>query len=256
MLNLSMNPATAFGYKSPSQIARRVTESWGSDHLYCSSCENTRVKPMPNNSQGVDFGCTTCAAVYQLKAGKRWDERRVPDAGYDAMMRALKSDHVPNLLVMQYTGDWLVNNLLLVPSFFFSAAAVEKRKPLNPNARRAGWIGCNILLSNIAPVGKIRLVTNGRAISAEAARASYNRIKPLANVRPDVRGWTLDILNIVQRLGSQVFKIADVYAFEKELSAIYPNNKNVRPKIRQQLQVLRDIGFIEFAGIGTYRLRP
>ncbi len=34
----------------------------------------------------------------------------------------------------------------------------------------------------------------------------------------------------------------------------YPNNKNVRPKIRQQLQVLRDLGLIEFEGQGKYTL--
>jgi hypothetical protein len=36
---------------------------------------------------------------------------------------------------------------------------------------------------------------------------------------------------------------------------LYPGNRNVRPKIRQQLQMLRDRGWLEFTGRGRYRLR-
>ena len=31
-------------------------------------------------------------------------------------------------------------------------------------------------------------------------------------------------------------------------------NRNIQPKIRQQLQVLRDLGLLEFLGVGEYRL--
>ncbi|WP_299975253.1 hypothetical protein [Devosia sp. 66-22] len=56
-------------------------------------------------------------------------------------------------------------------------------------------------------------------------------------------------------IGRPEFDLNDVYAFEARLSAIYPSNNNVRPKIRQQLQVLRDSGYLEFLGDGRYRLR-
>lgn len=36
---------------------------------------------------------------------------------------------------------------------------------------------------------------------------------------------------------------------------MYPENQHIRAKIRQQMQVLRDEGFIEFLGNGEYRLR-
>jgi type II restriction enzyme len=38
------------------------------------------------------------------------------------------------------------------------------------------------------------------------------------------------------------FTLEAVYAQEAALSALYPGNHNVRAKIRQQLQVLRDRG--------------
>ena len=49
------------------------------------------------------------------------------------------------------------------------------------------------------------------------------------------------------------FTLAEVYGFEARLSAIYPGNNNVGPKIRQQLQMLRDMGWLAFNGRGTYR---
>jgi hypothetical protein len=36
-----------------------------------------------------------------------------------------------------------------------------------------------------------------------------------------------------------------VYEFENELAALHPANQNVRDKIRQALQELRDAGLIE-----------
>jgi type II restriction enzyme len=62
------------------------------------------------------------------------------------------------------------------------------------------------------------------------------------------------VLRCVEMIGRQEFTLEEVYAFEAHLSGLYPMNQHVRQKIRQQLQVLRDRGFIEFLGRGRYRL--
>ena len=49
--------------------------------------------------------------------------------------------------------------------------------------------------------------------------------------------------------------LEDMYAFEQDLSVIHPENKNIKPKIRQQLQFLRDKGYLEFVEAGKYRLK-
>ena len=155
---LTLDSSLAAGYKSQSQVARRVSEQWGLHNLYCSACDSNYLTQSPNNTPAIDFVCPQCQQSYQLKSSSRWNEQKVIDAGYEAMIKAVRSDATPNLLVMQYSADWKVNNLLLVPSFFFSTSAIEKRKPLGPNARRASYVGCNIILSAIAPEGKLRLV--------------------------------------------------------------------------------------------------
>jgi type II restriction enzyme len=62
-------------------------------------------------------------------------------------------------------------------------------------------------------------------------------------------------MKCVEAIGKREFQIDSIYAFENRLSKLYPDNRNVRPKIRQQLQFLRDRGYLEFVSRGYYRLR-
>ena len=57
----------------------------------------------------------------------------------------------------------------------------------------------------------------------------------------------------VERIPQDNFCLDDVYAFVDELQLNHPDNNHVHDKIRQQLQFLRDKGFIHFFGGGRYR---
>jgi type II restriction enzyme len=199
--------------------------------------------------------CPECDQPFQLKSLKAWNQKKIPDAAYDSMMRAIMSDTVPNLLVLQYSADWIVRNLLLVPSVFFSKSVIEKRAPLGSNARRAGWVGCNILLDRIPPDGKIAVVSDGSEVAEQKVRAEFSRVRKLAVVPPTMRGWTLDVLTTIRKLRKNEFSLQELYKFEPYLRRIHPRNQNVQPKIRQQLQVLRDLGLIDFTSPGNYALR-
>ena len=50
------------------------------------------------------------------------------------------------------------------------------------------------------------------------------------------------------------FSNEDVYAFARELEQLHPDNRHVKDKIRQQLQVLRDAGFLIHVSSGVWRL--
>ena len=54
------------------------------------------------------------------------------------------------------------------------------------------------------------------------------------------------------RPGSR-FTNGDVYACEDRLKELHPKNNNLRPKIRQQLQVLAAGGVVERISPGIYR---
>jgi type II restriction enzyme len=144
---------------------------------------------------------------------------------------------------------------MLVPRVFFPEGIIEKRKPLAAHALRAGWVGSNILLGQIASDGKIAMVSDGAVVPEQKVRSEFSRVRKLAEVPPSVRGWALDVLGAVRRLGKSSFSLDDVYKFESELRDSHPLNRHVRPKIRQQLQVLRDPGLLEFTTPGNYRIK-
>jgi type II restriction enzyme len=79
---------------------------------------------------------------------------------------------------------------------------------------------------------------------AQEVREKFRRVKPLSQLSVKTRGWTLDVLNAIHRLGKKEFTTADAYIFERELAALHPDNHHVTDKIRQQLQKLRDLGLL------------
>lgn len=131
---------------------------------------------------------------------------------------------------------------------------MKKRKPLIATARRAGWIGSNILLGRVPESGRIHVVRDGQLVDKEAVLAAWQRTLFLRDIPGDARGWLIEVMKCVEAIGAAEFGIEQVYAFESHLAALYPNNNNVRPKIRQQLQVLRDRGYLDFSSRGRYRL--
>lgn len=69
----------------------------------------------------------------------------------------------------------------------------------------------------------------------------------------NLKGWKKDVFNCLQLLEKQDFTISDVYSFEDVLYEKHPTNNHVRPKIRQTLQYLRDLGFVKFVKPGVYK---
>jgi type II restriction enzyme len=211
----------------------------------------------PNNTPAYDLDCPECGERFQLKSKHAPIGRKVMDSAHSAMIRAIRSNHVPGLMVLRYDVKELrVSDLLLVPRFFMNESAIERRKPLGPNARRAGWVGCNILLDRIPIDGIIPMVQGHRVLPTASVRSHYDSMRPLEKRRVEARGWTVDILRCVRQLGRTDFTLADMYTFERELAVIHPGNRHVRDKIRQQLQVLRDMGIVEFHGQGRYSIHP
>ena len=178
---------------------------------------------------------------------------KILDAAYEPMIDSIKRNKTPNLFLLHYNSQsYCAENLLIVPRYFLSLSCIEPRKPLSLNARRAGWIGCNIVLKGIPVDGKIPIIKESKVISPNLIRESYKRFRFLLEKRYDARGWTADVLKVVRELGKTDFTLDEVYAFDKQLQKLHPENKHIHPKIRQQLQILRDKGILEFKGMGKY----
>ncbi len=243
------------GYKSRSQRARVATEAWAEANVYCPNCSSPKLARATANTPAIDFRCPQCEAPFQLKAQSRALGNRIVDAAYGAMLESIRHDRTPNLLALHYEPVlWTVRNLILIPHFAFSQSVLEKRKPLGRYARRAGWVGCSILLSNIPSDARIPLLETGAVTPPEEVRRRFRRLKPLAGLKTEKRGWTLDVLNAARSLEKPEFTLTEIYGLEPSLARLHPDNRHIRDKIRQQLQVLRDLSLLEFVGGGHYRL--
>jgi len=243
-------------YSSGSQSARAWTERWVRDWVYCPNCGSPKINSFPNNKPVADFFCESCKEEYELKSQKSIFGSKVLDGSFRTKCDRLAADNNPNLFLLNYDRKALsVLNLFVVPKHFLVREIIEERKPLAPTARRAGWIGSNILLNQIPQSGKIFIVRAGQLESKESVLSKWRHTLFLRDQKQETRGWLIEVMKCVDTIGKRDFQIDDVYAFENQLSRLYPDNRNVRPKIRQQLQFLRDRGYLDFVSRGYYRLR-
>lgn len=242
-------------FKSGTQKAKDITEAWVAASVFCPNCGNSKLNQFPANLPVADFFCANCQDQYELKSQKKAFGQKLANGAYQTKIDRLNSNSSPNLILLNYEPTALkITNVCLVPKRYFVSDIVEKRKPLKSSARRAGWVGSNILIGKVPKSGRIFLVENERIIDRDTVLKQWQKTAFLSNISQSARGWLLEVMNCVEQLNPSGFSLADVYKFEKHLSGIYPENNNVRPKIRQQLQVLRDNGYLEFLGGGEYRL--
>lgn len=244
-------------YESPSQSARAWTEQWVKQWVYCPNCGEGHIDQFPHNQPVADFFCEACKEEYELKSQMTKFGSKVLDGAFRSMCARLASANNPNLMLLNYDRERLrVTNLFVIPKHFFVREIIEERKPLPPTARRAGWVGCNILLNQIPSSGRIFYVRNGELLPKETVLRVWRSTLFLRNESLEARGWLIEVMRCVETIGRQEFTLADVYAFEDRLRQLYPTNRHIKEKIRQQLQVLRDRGYLDFVSRGLYRLGP
>lgn len=254
-MDLRFDPAIAQRYKSASQRARVLTESWAEGNLYCPACLDAHLRRRLDNTKIYDFICPRCAESFQLKSQQHPIGAKILDSAYHPMLQAVRRNLAPNFFLLHYDPVRLfVQNLLLIPRYFISTSCIEARKPLSETARRAGWIGCLINLSRVPEQGRIFLVREEAVQPTREVGSQYRRFRFLNKTDWRSRGWTADVLACLDKLGKTRFTLDEVYAFESELKALHPGNFHIRDKIRQQLQILRDQQIVRFVDRGVYRL--
>lgn len=255
-MDLNFNQKLADAYTNYSQKVRVLTESWTLNKIYCPNC-GKRIHKYSNNKPVADFYCKECSEDFELKAKNGKIGKKVSAGAYSQMIKRINSFQNPNFFFMEYIfKEGNVNDFFVIPKHFFVPKVIEKRKPLAKDARRAGWIGSNILFSKIPKAGQIFYIENGKEINKKDVLEKWQKTVFLKKIKANNRkGWILDIMNCIDSLGKKEFVLQNIYDFEEDLSIIHPENKNIKPKIRQQLQFLRNKGYLEFVKPGKYRLK-
>ena len=254
-MSLNLYSAKADIYQSNSQKIRVLTEDWVNEFIYCPNCGNS-ICEYENNKPVADFYCPKCSEDYELKSKKDKMGKKIVDGAYATMIERLKSESNPNFFFLNYDKNTLdISNFIVIPKHFFIPEIIEKRKALSLTAKRAGWVGCNILLETIPNSGKIFYVKDSKIQSKDKILEEWHKtsfLKESHNVKS--KGWVLDILKCIEKLDRKDFALHDIYQFENYLKRKHPDNNNIQAKIRQQLQVLRDKGFLKFTNRGNYEV--
>jgi type II restriction enzyme len=253
-MDLFFDKELSEGYHSLSQISRVLTETWVTNNMFCPQCGNLHIQHFTNNMPVADFYCPNCHNQYELKSKSGNIHHKITDGAYETMIQRITSNDNPDFFFMNYSKQELkVKDLVFVPKYFFVPDIIEKRKPLSDTARRAGWVGCNIIIDKIPEQGRIPIITNCHEEEMNKVVNSVNKSSRLKTDNISLRGWIMDVLSCINKIGDNEFTLKDIYSFEDELHSKHSDNNHVKDKIRQQLQLLRDKGFIEFLGNGCYR---
>lgn len=256
-MKLSFDTQLADNYTSQSQKVRVLSEAWVDNDIFCPNCGHLDIDKYPNNQPVADFYCSNCKEEYELKSKQDSVGAKIVDGAYRTMIERLQSSNNPNFFLLNYDlKSFEVLNFLVIPKHFFVPEIIEKRKPLSSTARRAGWVGCNILLNHIPQTGKIFFVRDGAIEPKEKVLSDWKKTLFLRDEKEiSAKGWLLDTMLCVEKIGHKEFSLDEMYAFENDLSKKHPDNRHIKDKIRQQLQVLRDKGYLEFTSRGNYRLK-
>jgi len=254
-MQIELNSKIASDYENNSQKIRVMTEDWIKKEVFCPSC-GSNLNRFANNRPVADFFCPKCSEEYESKGKSGSVGKRILDGAYKTMLDRLQSNNNPSLFILSYNPvNYLVTNFFVIPKHFFVQEIIEKRKPLADTARRSGWVGCNILLSTIPQSGKIYYIKDSKIEAESKIFDSWQKTLFLREQKePLAKGWILDVMNCIDRLGKRDFKLDEIYAFQDELAKKHPSNKHIKDKIRQQLQLLRDKGYLTFVSRGMYRV--
>ena len=253
-MELTCDLDIASGYTSPLQRARVISEHWFGENGYCLACEADHLLRAAPNTKATDFSCKSCGHRYELKTFTRRPLKSLVDGAYAAMMARIADSSAPTLCLLERNEVWRINSLTAIHGSFLTSWVIEKREPLPDRARRAGWVGCKIRLDRIPADGEIALVAQGEIVPKDRVRCSFRRFMPLEEMSAERRGWATLTLSVIRGLGKLHFSLSEIYEQERYFAAAYPGNHNIRAKIRQQLQLLRDLDIVSFGGHGSYSL--
>lgn len=253
-MNLAFNQLLAKGYKSPPQKVRVMTEGWVDREAYCPACGDD-IEQFPNNNPAGDFYCLKCGDTFELKSKKDKFGSKVVDGEFRTMTKAIGTGENPNFFLLTYQKtDWKAKDFFVVPGHYFNLELIEARRPLSNDAKRHGWKGCNILLNRIPDSGRIFILKECVEVPKKDVLNNWRNTSFLGEIKGREKGWTVDVMRVIELLKVKEFKLADIYMFECHFKQLHPDNQHIKDKIRQQLQVLRDVSYIKFLGSGSYRL--
>jgi hypothetical protein len=113
---------------------------------------------------------------------------------------------------------------------------------------------CDLDLTIIPEDGKIVVIGDGQARPTAETRKAFRESKRFEDIPLAKRGWAALVMSFVRKIGKEYFTIDDIMRFEEQMRAVYPENSHKREKVRQQLQILMALGYIDRVTPGEFKI--
>ena len=151
-------------WNSTSRIVGRAGEIYCCRNIKCMCCGSLDWLECVTNEKSQDQICKNCDKKYQIKcknitqgAYRKVKETRTfktIGAEYTTTVNSI-DNHIDYIIVLyeKETNDIL--DIIHIKSADITCDNIIARKPLGPNARRAGWQGCNLHFTNIDFVNEL-----------------------------------------------------------------------------------------------------
>ena len=110
------------------------------------------------------------------------------------------------MFVLRYDKN-IIEDLILVPKYFFTPDILRIRRALSSHARRAGYIGSVIMYSDIPEQGKISVIESHTELDKNTVMRNYMRAIRLKVENINLRGWLMDIMRCVDRIKHETFSL-------------------------------------------------
>lgn len=250
-MDLKLPTHLAKSYKSNSQIARITTEAWVVENISCPNCGGA-LDEYPANEKSKDVCCSICSTDFQIKSSKNRFSKKITGAEYKTTLNSVLNGNNPSLMLLFYNEKSMtVIDFQIIHHSFIIEKNIIPRKPLSSTAKRAGWQGCLIDIDEVPKIATVFIVKDGIVKNPENLNEKWITSNQAKGLSADSRGWLSDVLSVVDKQPDN-FSLNDIYKHEHYFEALHPNNNNIQAKIRQQLQIIRDMRMIEFVNRGEY----
>jgi hypothetical protein len=132
-------------------------------HLPCPRCKRQKtLRQLPVNFKCADVICDFCGFLAQVKSSKQPDINVLPatlmGAAWGPQAERMQSGIFFPLFIVLVSPDSKKRAIYYLPSDLQQPEMFQKRNPLGPNARRAGWTGYTIRLDLPGTHAPVRLL--------------------------------------------------------------------------------------------------
>lgn len=136
------------------QIKGELGELLVAKHCACPKCKRSKtLKRLPAGFKCADLICDFCGFLAQVKACTVKDIRRPPDhirgAAWPPQKERMDAGIYFPLYVVALSSDLKSHAIYYLSADLQEAEVFQARKPLGPEARRAGWQGFMCRLAHI-----------------------------------------------------------------------------------------------------------